>query len=160
MPPLDRKKTDAQALSGLLSARPLKRLIRAAKQQQVLEQLLIEVIPENVMKGVSSWQIEERIMLLKASSASWATRLRAYQNDLLFAAERHPTLGKLYGVKISIQNRSQHKRSHSGKQHAPAQKPSQQAVNMVKTAADGCEHEELRVALDSLIQKMQTYRQE
>ena len=158
MSPLNQTNNDAKTLSGLLTARPLQRLIRGAKQQQVLEQLLREVIPDNMFKHITSWQLADQQITLSVSSASWATRIRAYQNDLLYAADRHRRLGKLLAVKITIQNTPNKKKPTSQRQHTPAKKPSNQAVSLVKATADSCEHEQLKNALGSLVKKMQGYQ--
>lgn len=159
MPPIDNN-TDAQALSSLLTAKPLQQLLRGAKQQQALQRLLSEVIPESICKNITSWNIEDQKMVIKVPSASWATRLRAYQNDLLYATDRHPMLGKLNAVKITVQNVPQRKQINQNKRHTPAERPSQQAMDMVKATADNCQHHALKAALGNLLEKMQHYRKE
>ena len=160
MSPLDRTNKDAKALSGLLTAKPLQRLIRGAKQQEVLEQLLVEVIPDNIRKSITAWQLNDQQIVLSVASASWATRLRAYQNDLLYAADRHRRLGKLIAVKILVQNTPKRRKTTIRKQQEPAKKPSNQAVDFVKATAESCEHEALKGALSRLVEKMKDYQKD
>ncbi len=148
---------DAKALSGLLSSRPLSRLMKSAKHQQILEQLIEAVIPQSIRDNITSCQVEQQQMVIAVSSASWATRLRAHSNDLLYAADRGRNLGKLTSVKIILRPPKQKKRTAKKKQLPPARSPAEQSIEMVQEAANNCEHEELKCALGRLAAHMQMY---
>ena len=152
---------DAKVLSSLLSAKPLQRLIKGAKNQQALQQLIDDVIPNNIRNNITSCQIEYQQIILAVSSSSWATRVRAHQSDLLFGAERYyRSLGRLTGVKIIIRPPSQKKPTPTKKEHNPAKTPSKQTIELMQDAASGCEHEELKCALGRLAAHMQGYSDE
>jgi hypothetical protein len=157
MSPAKDFKPDAQALSKLLSARPMQRLIRGTQNQQVLEQLLTDVVPEPVYDNITSCQLDYGILTIGVSTASWATRLRAQRHDILYAAERHRSLGRLKDLKIVIRPAKAEKPKPRKKQHAPPKPLSHQTVEMVQAAAGGCENDELKCALSRLAANMQVY---
>jgi hypothetical protein len=158
MPPSYNSKPDAKVLASLLSARPLKRLIKGAKDQQILQQLIDDVIPKNIRDNITTCQIEYQQIILAVGSSSWATRLRAHQSDLLFGAERYyRALGKLTGVKIVIRQPAQEKPIPKKKELKPAKAPTKPAIELIQDAASSCEHEELKCALSRLAANMQVY---
>lgn len=148
---------DAKVLSGLLSSRPLNRLMKSAKHQQILQELIDAVLPQTIQNNITSCQVEQQQIIIAVSSASWATRLRAYRNDLLYAAERHRNLGQLTDVKIILRPPKQEKSVAKKKELPRAKSPAKPAIELVQDAASNCDHEELKCALSRLAANMQVY---
>ena len=95
--------------------------MKGAKNQQALQQLIDEVIPQSIREHLTSCQIEDQQIVLAVESASWATRLRAHQSDLLFGAERYyRSFGKLAGVKVIIRPPAAKKPQAKKKELKPA----------------------------------------
>jgi hypothetical protein len=158
MPRKHDSEPDAKALANLLSSRPLQRLIEGTKHQQILEQLIQDIIPKNILDNVTSYQIDQQQLVIAVTTASWATRLRAHRNDLLYGAERHRGLGRLTDVKIILRPPNAGKSHKKAKKELPlAPPPSEQSIDLVNTVASNCDNEELKCALSRLAANMQTY---
>jgi hypothetical protein len=150
--------SDAKTLSDLLSAEPLKRLIRGANDQEILKQLITDVTPKNLFDNITSWQITHQQIVLTVTSASWATRLRAHRNDLLFGAERYfRSLGRLTDLKILVRPLQQKKPVQKKRKQIPPKTPTKAAIELVQVAALSCDNDALKSALNHLADHMQLY---
>lgn len=151
-------KPDTQTLSQLLSAKPLQRLIRGTQNQQILQKLMSEVVPAHIGDNITSCQIENSLLVIGVNNASFATLLRTYRQDLLFASERHRDLGQIKDIKIIIRQRKTEPYKTKRKQHPRPISPSDQSVKLIQSTANNCKNDELKCALSRLAAHMQLYK--